>query len=308
MPSRADLSPATPCQCAAPSRHCLLHRWSAHAQRYPRGPRPAPPAARKNREIRSFSNIPPAKIICGCYNHFFLTRCAVFRPWFVARLLNFWGTVVLVFAETGAIVFDSVNSSKIGHIGIALTFGLVVMTMVYTVGNVSGAHWNPAVTLGLWVAQRIPRRDVLPFIAAQVAGALRASLLLFTMFPHHPTPGATIPFGPPWHSFILEVILEVGLTGVLVWVILEMPVTEPVVRALSGIVVGGVIALEALFAGPISGASMNPTRSLAPALVSGNLKDLWIYMAARILGTLFAVPVCGSIRPTGCCCSGGVGL
>src|SRR6516164_3844546 len=108
------------------------------------------------------------------------------------RLLaaEFFGTFVLVFAGTGAIVFDSVNPGKIGHVGIALTFGLVVLSMAYAVGSVSGAHLNPAVTVGLWLARRIPGNQVLPFIAAQIAGAFAASSLLFAMYPEHPTLGA----------------------------------------------------------------------------------------------------------------------
>src|SRR5437762_9300412 len=109
---------------------------------------------------------------------------------------EFVGTSVLVFAGTGAIVFDAANPGKIGHVGIALTFGLVVLAMAYAVGSVSGAHLNPAVTVGLWAARRIPARQVLPFVGAQLAGAFAASVLLFAMYPDHPTLGATIPHGP----------------------------------------------------------------------------------------------------------------
>jgi len=212
-------------------------------------------------------------------------------------LAEFVGTFVLVFAGTGAIVFDGANPGKIGHTGIALTFGLVVMAMVYAVGSVSGAHLNPAVTLGLWFARMTPGRSVLPFILAQLAGAFAASGLLAAMFPAHPTLGATLPFGPPWHSFVLEA----WLTAVLVFVILAVSVAKPEVRPLGGAIVGGVIALEALFAGPISGASMNPARSLAPALVSGSLDHLWIYLTAPFAGALIAVPVCAGVQHPGCC-------
>jgi aquaporin NIP len=211
-----------------------------------------------------------------------------------------FGTFVLVFAGTGAIVFDSVNPGKIGHIGIALTFGLVVLAMVYAVGSVSGAHLNPAVTIGLWTARRIPGRQVVPFVAAQVAGAFAASGLLFIMYPDHPTLGATLPHGPAWHSFVLEV----WLTAVLVFVILAVMVSDPTVRPLGGVIVGAVIALEALFAGPISGASMNPARSLAPAIASGRLEHLWVYLAAPLLGALIAIPACAIIQQPGCCREG----
>lgn len=211
-----------------------------------------------------------------------------------------FGTFVLVFAGTGAIVFDSVNPGKIGHLGVALTFGLVVLAMAYAVGSVSGAHLNPAVTVGLWLARRVPGRQVLPFVLAQLAGAFAASALLFAMYPHHATLGATLPHGPPWHSFVLEV----GLTAVLVFVILAVTIAEPSVRALGGIVVGAVIALEALFAGPISGASMNPARSLAPAIISGSVGHLWVYVVAPLLGAAIAIPTCALIQQPGCCRKG----
>jgi aquaporin Z len=208
-----------------------------------------------------------------------------------------FGTFVLVFAGTGAIVFDSVNPGKIGHIGIALTFGLVVLVMAYAVGSVSGAHLNPAVTVGLWLAKRLPGRQVLPFAAAQCVGAFAASGLLLAMHPTHPTLGATLPHGPPWHSFVLEV----WLTAVLVFVILAVTIADSDVRPLGGLIVGAVIALEALFAGPISGASMNPARSLAPALASGQLGFLWIYLLAPLAGAVVAVPTCAVIQHPGCC-------
>ena len=211
-----------------------------------------------------------------------------------------FGTFVLVFAGTGAIVFDAANPGKIGHVGVALTFGLVVLAMAYAVGGVSGGHLNPAVTVGLWLAGRVPGRQVLPFAAAQLLGAFAASGLLFAMYPAHATLGATLPHGPPWHAFVLEV----WLTAVLVFVVLAVTVAEPSVRSLGGVIVGAVIALEALFAGPISGASMNPARSLAPALVSGSVQHLWIYVAAPLLGAAVAIPTCAIIQQPGCCRKG----
>lgn len=208
-----------------------------------------------------------------------------------------FGTFVLVFAGTGAIVFDSANPGKIGHVGVALTFGLVVMAMAYAVGSVSGAHLNPAVTVGLWLAKRLPGKQVPAFVAAQCAGAFAASALLYSMFPDHPTLGATLPHGPAWHSLVLEV----WLTAVLMFVILAVTIAEPGVRSLGGVIVGAVIALEALFAGPISGASMNPARSLAPAVMSGNLEHLWVYLLAPLVGAVLAVPTCAVIQQPGCC-------
>jgi aquaporin Z len=210
---------------------------------------------------------------------------------------EFFGTFALVFAGCGAIVFDSVNPGKIGHIGIALSFGLVVLAMIYAVGSVSGAHLNPAVTVGLWLAKRVPGSQVLPFMATQCVGALAASALLFAMYPAHPTLGATIPHGPAWHSFVLEL----WLTAVLVFVILAVSIAEPAVRALGGVIVGSVIALEALFAGPISGASMNPARSFGPAVMSGEMEYLWVYLLAPLAGALVAIPACVLIQQPGCC-------
>ena len=215
-------------------------------------------------------------------------------------LAELFGTFVLVFAGTGAIVFDAANPGKIGHVGVALTFGLVVLAMVYAVGSVSGAHLNPAVTVGFWCAGRVPGRQVPAFVAAQCAGAFAASGLLFAMYPAHATLGATLPHGSPWHAFVLEI----WLTAVLVFVALTVSIAEPSVRALGGVIVGAVVALEALFAGPISGASMNPARSLAPAVVSGHIEHLWIYLVAPLLGAAVAIPTCAMIQQPGCCRKG----
>jgi aquaporin Z len=215
---------------------------------------------------------------------------------------EFVGTFVLVFAGCGAIVFDAVNPGKIGHVGVALTFGLVVAAMAYAVGGVSGAHLNPAVTAGLWAAGRVPGRDVPRYAAAQTAGAFAAVGLLAALFPAGPRDfGATLPHGPAWQAFVLEA----WLTAVLVFVVLAVAVADPAVRPLGGLVVGGVIALEALFAGPITGASMNPARSLAPAVVSGNLDHLWVYLLAPLAGAAIAVPVCAGVQQPGCCAGGG---
>lgn len=208
-----------------------------------------------------------------------------------------FGTFVLVFAGTGAIVFDTANPGKIGHVGIALTFGLVVLAMVYAVGGVSGAHMNPAVTIGLAVAGKFPRQQVPAYCLAQATGAFAASGLLLAMFPNHPTLGATLPFGPWWHALVLEVIL----TAILVYTVLSIIHAAPPIQALGGVIVGAVIALEALFAGPISGASMNPARSLAPAIMSGRIEYLWVYLVAPLLGSLVAIPTCVGIQSPACC-------
>ena len=196
-----------------------------------------------------------------------------------------FGTFSLVFAGTGAIVINDVSGGTVTHVGIALTFGLVVMAMIYAVGDVSGAHLNPAVTCGFWLARRLPGRMVPMYLGSQVIGALLASAVLRGMFPSHATLGATLPAGTAAQSFVLETVL----TAMLMFVILAVSIGPKEKGLMAGIAVGGVIAFEAMFAGPISGASMNPARSLAPALVSGTFADLWVYVTAPVLGAAVAV-------------------
>lgn len=210
---------------------------------------------------------------------------------------EFIGTFALVFAGTGAIIINDVSGGAVSHVGIGLTFGLIVLAMVYALGDVSGAHLNPAVTLGFFAARRLPGRMVLPYMASQWIGALAASALLRVLFLRHPTLGATSPAGPGWQSLILEIVL----TAILMFVILSVSTGSKERGITAGIAVGAVIGLEALFAGPICGASMNPARSIAPALVSGNLADLWIYIVAPIAGALLAVIGCRCVREEGCC-------
>lgn len=202
------------------------------------------------------------------------------------------GTFCLVFAGTGAVVINDVTGGAVTHGGVGLTFGLVVMAMIYAIGDVSGAHLNPAVTIGFWAARRLPVRCVLPYVASQTTGAILASTVLRLMFVRHPNLGATFPAGPELQSFVLEAVL----TWILMFVILNVSSGPKEVGVMAGIAVGGVIAFEALFAGPISGASMNPARSLAPAVVSGSVHSLWIYLVAPPLGALLAVPCWRSVR------------
>lgn len=207
------------------------------------------------------------------------------------------GTFALVFAGTGAIVINHASNGAVTHVGIALTFGLVVLAMIYTLGEVSGAHLNPAVTLGFCAAGRMPWSEALPYLASQCAGAFAASGLLRFLFPKDTTLGATLPAGAATQSFILEVVL----TAILMFVILNVSTGAKEKGITAGIAVGAVIALEALFAGPICGASMNPARSLAPAVVSGHLEHLWIYLLAPVLGAQLAVPACRCVQAEGCC-------
>lgn len=197
------------------------------------------------------------------------------------------GTFVLVFFGTGAIIVHQTHEGVIGHAGIALTFGLVVMAMIFTYGAVSGAHLNPAVTLGFMAAGRFPARHVPGYVVSQVLGAFSASLLLRFLFPESVTLGATLPTGSAIQSFVLEVVL----TAVLMLVILHVTTAGPEKILVPAIAIGAVVGLEAMAAGPVCGASMNPARSLAPALVSGHVEHLWIYLTATVLGALLAVPL-----------------
>jgi aquaporin NIP len=210
---------------------------------------------------------------------------------------EFLGTFALVFAGTGAIVINDVSGGSVTHVGIALTFGLVILAMIYAVGDISGAHFNPAVTAAFWLSGRFPGRSVLPYIASQCLGAVTASVLMRLLFSAHSTLGATLPAGSEMQSFILEFIL----TFLLMFVILNVSTGAKEKGITAGIAVGAVIALEALFAGKICGASMNPARSLAPALVSGHLEHLWIYLVAPALGSCLAIFACRGCQDSNCC-------
>ncbi|MDQ6631319.1 MAG: MIP family channel protein [Verrucomicrobiota bacterium] len=212
-------------------------------------------------------------------------------------IAEFFGTFALVFAGTGAIIINQQTNGVISHAGIALTFGLVVLAMIYTFGDISGAHLNPAVTIGFWIARRFPLNDVFPYLTAQILGAVTASGLLHFLFPQNPSLGATTPAGSALQSFVLEIIL----TWLLMLVILNVSTGAKEKGMTAGIAIGATIGLEAMFAGPICGASMNPARSLAPALVSLHLESLWLYILGPILGATLAVFSCRCVREKGCC-------
>lgn len=216
------------------------------------------------------------------------------RKVFVAEA---FGTFALVFAGTGAIVVNEAGGGVITHVGIALTFGLIVLAMIYSVGDVSGAHLNPAVTVAFAAAKRLKWAQVPLYVTAQFAGAFAASLCLRALFPSNGNLGATLPAG----SMIQSAILEVILTLLLMFVILSVSTGAKEKGITAGIAVGAVITLEAMFAGPISGASMNPARSIAPAIVSGHVNALWIYVVAPTIGAMLAVPICFCTRESGCC-------
>ena len=203
---------------------------------------------------------------------------------YVAEII---GTFALVFCGTGAIIINQESAGVVTHPGIAFTFGMVVMTMIYALGPVSGAHLNPAVTIGFVVAKRFPLKETLPYIFSQAIGAFLASFILHFLFPANQFLGSTIPAGTDMQSFILELIL----TFFLMLVIIQVATGSKEQGMFAGLAIGSTVLLEAMFAGPISGASMNPIRSFAPAIVSGYFDHLWIYLTAPIIGATLAVGI-----------------
>jgi len=209
------------------------------------------------------------------------------------------GTFCLVFTGCGAIVVDALGGGTLGHVGISLVFGLIVSAMIYAVGNVSGAHLNPAVTISFALARRIRARDVPPYVAAQLLGALAAAGLLRAIFPGAATLGATAP--ADWASAHQALLMEASLTFVLMFVILNVSIGHMEKGIMAGAAVGGTIAMGALLGGPVCGGSMNPARSIAPAVVSGQLADLWIYVVGPIVGAALACPAFWLTQGRLCC-------
>jgi aquaporin Z len=207
------------------------------------------------------------------------------------------GTFALVFAGCGAIIVNDTFTGAIGHAGVSMVFGLVVMAMIYSIGNISGAHINPAVTIGFMFAGRLERRVVLPYVGSQLLGAVVAAIVLRFLFPEHETLGSTLPSGSVLQAFVLEALLSF----LLMFVILNVSSGHMEKGIMAGVAVGGMVALGALFGGPVTGASMNPARSLGPALVSGHMELLWIYIVAPVIGMFLAYPSCRWIQGGECC-------
>lgn len=201
---------------------------------------------------------------------------------YIAEVL---GSFAIVFFGTGAIIVNQQYNGVISHTGIAITFGLVVMSMIYALGNISGAHFNPAVTIAFAVSGKFSTGQVLPYILSQIAGALAASAVLKFLFPDNLLLGATMPTGSDIQSFVLEFILSFFL----MLVVLNVAHGSKEQGMFAGLAIGSVVLLEAMFAGPVSGASMNPARSIAPALVSGHTEHLWIYLLGPVAGTSASV-------------------
>ena len=206
-------------------------------------------------------------------------------------------TFALVFCGTGAMVINDFTGGTVTHVGVAITFGLIVMGMIYAFGDISGAHMNPAVTIGFAYAKKFPWKEVPAYVLAQLIGAFLASGILLYLFPESETLGATLPGLSAMKVFIFEIIL----TFFLMVVIINVSTGSKEIGVVAGIAIGSIVLLEAMFAGPITGASMNPARSIAPAVVSGNLADLWIYIFAPIIGCLLAVVSCKLVKSEQCC-------
>lgn len=212
------------------------------------------------------------------------------------------GTFLLVFFGTGAILVNEVSKGAIAHIGICLAFSMTLAAVIYMLGDISGAHVNPAVSLGFWLTGRFPRKEFIYYAVSQTGGALLASLVLKGLFPTDPTLASNAPpFLPPLQAFLLEALL----TCILMFTILNVATTDcklcpktgsPTV----GVTIGFILFVIALVGGPLTGASLNPARSIAPALITGsNLNYLWLYIFAPCLGALVAVPLFNLQRLSG---------
>lgn len=209
------------------------------------------------------------------------------------------GTFALVFFGTGVVIINDgtkgaiistgseVASGQITHVGIAITFGLIIMCMIYALGHISGAHLNPAVSIAFALSGKFAVKDLLPYIISQLVGALLASLVLRSIFPGNEHLGATLPAGSVGQAFILEFIL----TFFLMLVIINVATGSKEQGMFAGLAIGSVILLGVMLAGPVSGGSMNPARSLAPAFISGHTEHLWIYLTATVAGAACAIPV-----------------
>ncbi|NET02785.1 MAG: MIP family channel protein [Sphaerospermopsis sp. SIO1G2] len=196
------------------------------------------------------------------------------------------GTFILVFAGTGAVMVNNISQGAITHLGISFVFGAVVAALIYSLGHISGAHLNPAVTLALWQGGLFPKKQILPYILSQLLGASLASACLLFSLGKVANMGATLPLNNNW---LQSLILEFILTFILMFVILGAAVDKQANSSFAGLAIGLTVALEAAFMGPITGASMNPARSFGPALIGGIWQHHWVYWVAPILGAQCAV-------------------
>jgi aquaporin Z len=213
---------------------------------------------------------------------------------------EFIGTFSLIFCGTGAMTINEVTGGDVTHVGIGLTWGLIVVAMIYAFGDISGAHFNPAITIAFAYAKKFAWKEVPKYIIAQILGAFVASFVLLFLFPESKFLGSTIPSIDVGRAFVLELLL----TFFLMITIINVSTGSKEIGVIAGIAIGGVVTLEALFAGPITNASMNPARSFAPNIISGNIDGLWLYMVAPILGALLAVASCKLVKDENCCNEG----
>ena len=202
-------------------------------------------------------------------------------------IAEFLGTFFLIFFGCGAIVVDTLFGGDLGHVGICIVFGLVVMAVIYAFGNVSGAHINPAVTIALCFAGRFEPRHLLAYISTQLMGATSAALLLRWIFSETEILGLTLPSINLFEAFFVEIVISFTLMSV----VLNVSGDQQEKKIMAGATVGGVVTLAALVAGPITGASMNPARSLGPAIAALNFESIWLYVLAPVIGMLLACPV-----------------
>ena len=199
----------------------------------------------------------------------------------------------LVFAGCGAIVADDVYGGALGVVGIALVFGLVIMVMVYATGHLSGAHINPAVTVAFALTRHFPAREAASYVAAQVIGAIVAALVLLAIWPDQPGDlGATIPSVGAGSALAYEIVM----TALLMFVIMAVATDTRAVGAAAAIAIGGTVGLDAIFGGAVTGASMNPARSIGPALASGEWADLWIYLVGPLIGAALGAAAYQAVR------------
>jgi MIP family channel proteins len=196
-----------------------------------------------------------------------------------ALVAEAFGTFALVFAGAGVIMVDA-KTHELGHVGVAITFGLVIMAMIYAVGHISGAHFNAAVTFAFALSRHFPWPRAAAYWGAQFAGALSAALLLRASLGNVAHVGATLASGSQMQSFLWELVM----TAFLMFVVMAVATDTRAVGEAAAIAIGGTILLDAMFGGPLSGASMNPMRSLGPALVAGDLHALWLYIVAPVIG------------------------
>jgi MIP family channel proteins len=221
-----------------------------------------------------------------------LTRPSLARRCLAEALATF----ALVFAGCGAIVADHERGGALGSVGIAATFGLVIMAMVYATGHLSGAHINPAVTVAFSALRHFPVRDALAYVPAQLAGATAAALVLRALWDGTPADlGATHPSVGTGAALVYEIVL----TALLMFVIMAVATDTRAVGAAAALAIGGTVALDALFGGPVTGASMNPARSLGPALAAWTWSDIWIYLAGPMLGALAGGALYELVRGSG---------